>query len=121
MPFENEMIVLELNGETTLELVTFIAEKGGMPVAGLTLEIENNKPQNITIKGKPFDKNKTYKVVTSDYLANGGDKLAMLNQRINDKLTGIKIRDAIIEYFIEQNKKGVTITSSLDGRIKYAH
>jgi len=121
MPFENEMIVLELDGETTLELVNFIAEKGGMPVAGLTLVIENNKPQNITINGKPFDKNKTYKVVTSDYLANGGDKLSMLNKRLNDKLTGIKIRDAIIEYFIEQNKKGVTITSSLDGRIKYAH
>ncbi|MBT8196480.1 MAG: 5'-nucleotidase C-terminal domain-containing protein [Bacteroidia bacterium] len=121
MPFENEMIVLELNGETTLELVDFIAEKGGMPVSGIRFEIENQKPTNITINGKAFDKNKTYKVVTSDYLAHGGDKLAMLKKRLNDKLTGVKIRDAIIEYFVEQNNKGVTITSSLDGRIKYAH
>lgn len=121
MPFENEMIVLELDGATTLELIEFVAEKGGMPVAGLRFEIENRKPQKININDKAFDLSKTYKVVTSDYLANGGDKLAMLNKRLNDKLCGIKIRDAIIEYFMEQKNNGKTITSKIDGRIKYAH
>ena len=121
MPFENEMIVLELDGKTTLELINYIAKVGGVPVAGLRFEIESNKAQKIMINGQEFDPTKTYKMVTSDYLAGGGDKLAMLNNRLNSELLGVKIRDAIINYFIEKNSNGELITSSLDGRIKYAH
>ena len=121
MPFENEMIVLELDANSTLELINYIAKIGGVPIAGLRFEIESQKAQNIIINGQAFDPTKTYKMVTSDYLASGGDKLAMLKNRINDELLGVKIRDAIIDYFIEKNSNDEIITSSLDGRIKYVH
>jgi hypothetical protein len=56
----------------------------------------------------------TYKirVLTSDYLANGGDKMSFFNNK-NQLKVGLKIRDAIINYC----KSEQTISSKLDGRI----
>ncbi len=80
MPFENEMVLLTLNGATTLKLINFIAAKGGMPVSGLTMHIQDSKVTEAKIQGMPFDSTKSYVVATSDYLANGGDNLSFLTE-----------------------------------------
>ena len=41
--------------------------------------------KNIQIQGKPLDENKTYYVATSDYLANGGDKMTFFKNN-SDKI-----------------------------------
>ncbi|GAB4134377.1 MAG: 5'-nucleotidase [Bacteroidia bacterium] len=120
MPFENELVVLTITGAKMQELLKYLAYTGGQPVAGIQLGILPDKtPGKAVIGGVPFDPGKNYKVVTSDYLAAGGDKMNFFNEPLNRENTGLKIRDAIIEFCKEETAKGKKLNASLDGRIYY--
>ena len=117
MPFENMIVVLTMSGEQTLEMFKYIAGANGVPLAGARLKIENEKPKDITINGVPFDPNKSYRVVTSDYLAGGGDKMRFFNNPAEKKLLNRKLREAIAEYMLMEGKKGNKLQPKLDQRI----
>lgn len=119
MPFENELVVLTLNGESVKKIFNFIASKDGAPVSGTRFQIQDKHAINITIQGAPFDSSKTYKVVTSDYLANGGDQFSMFSEATLRESTGLKVRDAIIQYLYIQGKTEQKISVEPDGRISY--
>jgi 2',3'-cyclic-nucleotide 2'-phosphodiesterase (5'-nucleotidase family) len=118
MPFDNMVVVMDLDGKTTKELFDRMAGAGGVPVAGATYAIDEfKKAQLITIQGAPFDINKTYTIALSDYLANGGEKLDMLVGK-PQIATGKLLRDAFIEGFKEINARGEHLKSIKDGRVK---
>ena len=117
MPFENEMVVFNLKGKDVLELLKFIAASGGQPVAGLKMNIKNNLPENIFISGKEFDVNKNYQVLTSDYIASGGDDARGFANPIAKKVLGLKIRDALLKEVSDVQSQGKNINVKLDGRI----
>jgi 2',3'-cyclic-nucleotide 2'-phosphodiesterase (5'-nucleotidase family) len=117
MPFENEIVILTLSPENAQELMNYIARSGGVPVSGIKMGIQKNEAVNIFVNGNPFDKNKNYKIVTSDYLAEGGDKMFFFKNPINKEIIGLKIRDVLIEYMKEENKKGKTLSAKKDERI----
>lgn len=120
MPFENSVTLIELSGKDMQTLLSFIAKTGGQPVSGLSMQIKDNKPIHVEIAGQPFDSNRTYKMVTYDYLANGGDYMEGLSTPINRKNTGILVREGIIEYVESRTKEGKNINTQLDGRISHA-
>lgn len=100
MPFENELVVAEIKGEKVIELIDyFIKGKRAHPLSKhIQLVIEKGDYQ-LNINGIPFDKNKTYSVLTSDYLQNGGDRMNFFaNPKKLTKLD-VKVRDAILTYF----------------------
>ncbi|MBL4624664.1 MAG: 5'-nucleotidase C-terminal domain-containing protein [Flavobacteriales bacterium] len=117
MPFENELVVLTLSGETTKKLLDYIGRWEGIPVSNISMAIQGKESKNIKIGGKYFDVSNTYKVITSDYLANGGDNMTFFSENLKTESVGIKLRDAIIKYVVEENAAGRNITSSLDKRI----
>lgn len=117
MPFENEIVILTLSGEKTSELIRYIIEVGGQPVSGLQIKSMNQPNSQTLIKGVSFDKSKTYKVITSDYLAGGGDKMEFFKSAIKVETTGYKIRDAIIDYFANESQKGNTLKPHPGGRL----
>lgn len=119
MPFENEMVVLTLTPEKTLELFDYLAEASvGMPIAGLRIEIENKEVKDVSIGGDAFDPGRNYKVLTSDYLAGGGDNMTFFLEPMQAEILGMRIRDAIILHLQRQHKAGKEIKSTLDGRIR---
>lgn len=113
MPFDNMLEVLELKGSDIALLCNHIAANGGWPVSGLRFVIRDGKAQTITIKGAAIAYEKTYLLVTSDYVANGGDKADMLKRAVKRHPINYKVRDAILEYL--KNKQ--TIQLEKDGRI----
>jgi 2',3'-cyclic-nucleotide 2'-phosphodiesterase (5'-nucleotidase family) len=117
MPFDNELVVVTLSADSAYSLLKYIAEKGGVPIANLRLKINNGLPEAIEIGGHTYDKQKVYKVVTSDYLATGGDGMTMFAGALKMESTGIKVRDAIIDYLGANSKSQPFINSSTDGRI----
>ncbi len=117
MPFENELVCLVLSGETTKQLLDFIAAKGGMPVSGLRMEIKEKQASNVKVNGIIFDDKKEYKIITSDYLASGGDDLGFLSNAKEKIILNEKVRDAIIQYLEDETKKGKTIHVAIEGRI----
>lgn len=117
MPFDNKLVLLELDGETMLQLFVRMAKAGGVPIAGARYVIQDNYPINIEIQGQPINPNKKYTVALSDYLANGGEKLDMLIP-IPQIETNVLLRDIFIEGFQDINAKGQHLKSIKDGRVR---
>ena len=120
MPFENEMVFIELTGQQLQHFFDIVAEHGGESVGGVRFVISNNKAKNITINGENLVSDRKYWLVTSDYSANGGDGLEVFTQRSELINSGKKIRDVIISNFEERQKNGLVLTGILDGRITNA-
>ncbi len=117
MPFENELVILTLDAVLTKKLINFMASKGGVPVSGLRFSIKDKSAFNILIGGVAIDSTKSYKVLTSDYLANGGDNFSFLSEADKRESTAIKIRDAIIQHLYILGKTEEIVKVNLDGRI----
>jgi 2',3'-cyclic-nucleotide 2'-phosphodiesterase (5'-nucleotidase family) len=118
MPFDNELVLLKLSGAQFKDMCFKIVEKGGIPVGGMRLVMKGSTPTDITIKGKPFDETKNYWVVTSDYLANGGDSYNFFKNATDRKMMNILLRNVIINYCEDITKLDQTIKPKLDGRIQ---
>lgn len=103
MPFENSAIVIGLKGEQILEIANYIvAEKKPHPLAGMTFTIDkNNAVKNIMVQDKPLQNDKTYYVVTSDYLSNGGDNMNFFKKGVQTFDLDYKLRNILIDYFKE--------------------
>ena len=115
MPFENELVVVELTSKKINELINYlIIENKAHPVSKhINLEIIKNG-YNLKINSKPIDVSKTYYVLTSDYLQNGGDNMNFFKNPVSLSKTDYKVRNAIIDYFKEND----TIKVNLDGRFR---
>jgi 2',3'-cyclic-nucleotide 2'-phosphodiesterase (5'-nucleotidase family) len=119
MPFENELVVLTLTGKKTKQLFETVAKEKGMPIGGARIFVHDSAAPSIQIGAKDFDESKSYRVVTSDYLSAGGDKMFFFKAPEMVDTLHHKLRDAIIEYMVEENKIGHTLNPQLDGRITY--
>ncbi|RXF67856.1 5'-nucleotidase C-terminal domain-containing protein [Arcticibacter tournemirensis] len=117
MPFENYLVTVTLDGQSTLDLFNYMAAGGGDPISGATYKIDNNQAVDIHIGGQPFNINKQYIVLTSDYIANGGDKAEVYKKALKRVESQIKQRDALFEYLKEKNAAGIQVDPKLDGRI----
>ncbi|QZE15592.1 5'-nucleotidase C-terminal domain-containing protein [Halosquirtibacter laminarini] len=118
MPFENEVVLLQLSGAQAKQFLNYIAYRGGESVSGVRFVIHDKKADKVLLNNQKLNSSKMYWLITSDYIADGGDgsgALKKANKRIN---TGIKLRDLFITYIENQTKEGNNITSKLDGRIQ---
>jgi 2',3'-cyclic-nucleotide 2'-phosphodiesterase (5'-nucleotidase family) len=118
LPFENMLVMVELKGEDCQKLFDLIADSKGAPVAGITMIIKNGKAEEVKINGENFDPNKTYKILTSDYIANGGDHADMMKNAVSTFQYDIKLRDAVIQELRLLTKDGGKLINQKDGRIK---
>ncbi|MES2567657.1 MAG: 5'-nucleotidase [Bacteroidota bacterium] len=118
MPFDNEVVLLKLSGAQFKDMCYKIVEKGGIPIGGMRLTMKGTTPADITVKGQPFDEEKDYWVVTSDYLANGGDSYNFFKNAKERKITKVLLRNMIINYCEDITKLEQTIKPKLDGRIQ---
>lgn len=102
MPFENFMVLLEVDESIMTPLLNFLARRPGDPVAGMTMQAQRHLPEEVRIGGQPYQSQKTYYILTYDYLAGGGDGLDMLKRARRVHTYSIKTRDAMIQ-FLQQN------------------
>ena len=108
LPFENEIVILELPGDTVKEMISFLnQEKNPHPFSGMS--IKKNKK---LIQNRIIDYNKKYYLATNDYLLNGGDNMFFLSKNTKVYRLGYSLRDAFIDY----TKTNVKLTSKIDDR-----
>ena len=118
MPFENKLVALLLKGKTINQLFNYITAKGGNPVANLKLEIsKKGQWKNAIINGNMYDSTKNYFLITSDYLANGGDECYFLKDAIKRIELSVKVRDALISYINAKSSKTLPLDINLEKRI----
>lgn len=119
MPFDNYLVVMEVSGTIIYKICEVIGSFRGWPVSGITMVLNEDRPENIYVQGTPLEREKKYKIVLSDFLADGGDRLSFLVDLPRENL-GILFRDAIFDYLERLSESNLKVESKLDGRIKYA-
>ena len=112
MPFENQALIVTMSGEKIMEMVKFLSNAGvGHPVSGI--QFVPGDENSIEINGEKFDQNKTYTVVTNDYLQKGGDEMYFFANPVKMEFLDTKLRDLMIRYF----EKHDTVKVNLNKRI----
>jgi 2',3'-cyclic-nucleotide 2'-phosphodiesterase (5'-nucleotidase family) len=117
MPFENELVVLTLDGATVQEFFDKAAEAKFAPIANATYSVQNGKAVDIKIGEKPFDASRTYTIVTSDYLAGGGDNLNMFKKALKTEKVGMMMRDAIMQHIRQLTAQGKPLGADTTNRV----
>ena len=103
MPFENEVVIVKFKGKAIESLFEYYEKsQKNNPVSGLNIEVVEGKLTQALIKGKRVDSTQDYYIVTSDYLALGGDNMGFFSQG-ESIMTGMKLRDVFIEKFKQNN------------------
>ncbi len=70
MPFENHVMLLQLDSAQVMHLAAFLVEKGGDPVSGM--QLKKDSPVHVRVGGAPL-KDRNYLLACTDYQFNGGD------------------------------------------------
>ena len=101
MPFENSMVVCELDREAVGELINYLKlSKKAHPISGINIVLDNSYNLiEAKINGKEISKNKIYSVATTDYLLNGGDKMDFFKKSKENTILDYKLRNILIDYF----------------------
>ena len=117
MPFDNQVVVINVDGTVVNQLFNRIIEYGGWPISKqVRLTALDGQLQEATINGKAVQAHKKYKIALSDFIANGGDKCYFLKDQPQENL-GIMLRDMMIEYVREETAKGNKLDAKRSGRI----
>jgi 2',3'-cyclic-nucleotide 2'-phosphodiesterase (5'-nucleotidase family) len=119
MPFENEMVFIQLSGVQIQEFFDIVASRGGDSLAGVEFIISGEKAKNVKVGTQNLNPDKYYWLVTNDYSASGGDNLEVFKQRREIVGSGQKIRDIIISNFEVRQEKNLALKNYSDGRISY--
>ncbi len=97
MPFDNALIILELDSSQMDSLTAHLVNYGAWPMSGnCQIKIDSNKKTGYWQVEKPISKPK-FKIAISDFLANGGDKMYFMT-KIDQIHTKSLFRDALIAY-----------------------
>ena len=121
-PFENKICFVTLTGEKVMELFRQIASRGGEGVSkGVQLVITHDgKLVSARLHGAPIDPQKSYRITTIDYLAQGNDGLKAFKDGSNlnaPKDEHNNTRYIIADYFREMQAKGKVVDAKVEGRI----
>jgi 2',3'-cyclic-nucleotide 2'-phosphodiesterase (5'-nucleotidase family) len=107
MPFDNKVVWVKLPVESLFDIQNYIIEKDGEPIG-------NARFNNGALVLKDSIKDTYFWVITSDYLADGGDKMSFFEKQLDRFETNMLLRDV----FIESVKKQDTLIINNECRIE---
>lgn len=102
LPFENELVSMDLTGAQLWDLIegSLQGRRRLLEIGGATYTYRakgrDRELVKVEIAGRPLDEKKTYRVVTSSFLARGGDGIAGFAAGTNRKEHGVMLRDVLI-------------------------
>ncbi len=121
-PFENHICFLTLTGEKTLQLFREMASRHGEGVShGVKMTISRSgELKSVTLNGKEIDPQKSYRVATLDYLAQGNDGLKAFKSKtdvVSPSDEANDVRHIIVKHFKEQQAQGKAVDAKVEGRV----
>jgi len=121
-PFPNTIVQLQMKGADMRAIFEHGAglTNGILQVSkGVAVVYDESKPVGsrivkCNINGVPLDDGKTYKVLTSNFLADGGDGFLVFKKTLSYKNTGVEMLDSMVKYL----KKFKTFDQKIEGRVR---
>lgn len=118
MPFDNMLTIIDVPGKVLQQFCDHMAARKGWPVSGIQYVIKGGKAEQVMVNGSPIKENAVYKLVTSDYIANGGDECEFLVP-LKKHYSTIFLRDALMEKIIKDSDSGMGLQAKLENRVSY--
>lgn len=108
LPFENELVLIEVPGNILIQWSSLIIQSEGWPISHMSILSNQDKIITQVSNSNTLEEikdEKKYWIATNDYVANGGDNCSFLKDlpRIETK---ILVREALIQYL--KDKKNIT-------------
>lgn len=103
MPFDNTVVWIEMPIEALDDIAVYISRTGGEPISNCRIEKGKLKLNSMREGAKSFI------VITSDYLANAGDKMDFLKKGKIVNQTGKLMRDVLIDH---AKQEGVLVSNN---------
>lgn len=108
MPFDNQLMALKLPVSQFAEIEAYIQKTGGEPISGFAIvngKMVVDNPTNATFVW----------IITTDFLANGGDKMLFFQSATEKIISPVLLRDLLLRE-VERTK---TIEELLEERIRF--
>lgn len=118
-PFDNLLVIQKINGKVLQQFLDHVANRGGWPCSGISMQIKDKKAINVKIGGTLLNESAVYTIANNDYVTNGGDDCVMLKS-IPQVSNGYIFRDAIFDYLSELKKQGKKISAKTENRVSNA-
>jgi 2',3'-cyclic-nucleotide 2'-phosphodiesterase (5'-nucleotidase family) len=115
MPFDNRITIVQLSHEKVKDLCRYVFSVHGQPLSNAVLTLSSNE-EWMSIGNEKYNFDGDVFVITSDYLAGGGDKMDFFKEPINLWDTGLLIRDVLIKTIHEKKTLG---EYKIEGRIEF--
>jgi len=117
MPFDNRLVMLKVTPEKMQQVLDYLVARGGGPVAGITMQVVDGQHTDVSIDNAPIDRQKDYYLVTSNYLANGGDRFSFFSDsKAMD--TGLLMRDVLVDHLKKLTAQGDTLKPNDERRVR---
>lgn len=121
LPWKTKISTMKMKGKDVRDAIEQIMSSflHNFAVGGLKVEVDSSRPKGQRVvnvfgqDGKPLDPDKTYKVATIDWLANGSANVDAFTRGKNRKDSPKDLRDVIIEKIENESE----ISAGNDGRI----
>ncbi|QIQ22351.1 bifunctional UDP-sugar hydrolase/5'-nucleotidase UshA [Zophobihabitans entericus] len=103
-PFANTVVYADMKGSELFDYLTVAANKSKgsgayAQFANVSLVADGQNISDVKIKGEPLDLNKTYRLVTQNFIGLGGDGYPAINTLSTYVDTGFMEADVIKQYF----------------------
>lgn len=117
MPFDNNLVVVDVPGDTVKVFVQHMANANGWPQSKeLRYTLKDGDAFDVLVDGEEIASDKTYRIVMPDYVANGGNRCYFLVD-LPKKDFEIPIREVIISNVRYHTAKGENMNPIDDQRI----
>lgn len=115
-PFDNYLTYIVLKGGELKKALSRFTDKFNAPYSGVSVNYKNNHPVQILVNGKPIDDNRTYKLVTLNFISDGGDHFLEDISYEKIEYTTITFRDFLIAEMKAMMARGEKVEGKKDGR-----
>jgi len=111
LPFENSLVVVQMPGRMIRQIFERKSRRGssGIAQSGGQVLVDPDAPEGervreLLIGGEPLDPDRTYRVVTTDYLMEGNSGLAFLAQTPPDQIEYTQTVDRVaLLHYLDKN------------------
>ena len=116
MPFENELILIELTGAELVQVMREgLQSRGGEPISGVKASLTGG-PEDAVMAltwedGRTIDPRETVLVATSDYLYGSGDTMPTLKKGRKPFTSGLTIRQVLLDVCKDLKDSGRPVTA----------
>lgn len=114
MPFDNTVVIAKLDKEGVSTMLRYLKQEGGQPIANCKIDYRKDSA-NFFINRELYVGHELF-VITSNYLASGGDGMTFLQEAKTKWDSGVLIREVFIDHI---SSVDTLLAPNLNGRIQF--